>query len=480
LGGLAFVFYDLETTGADKRFDQILQFAAVLTDDDLNVVDQFEIRSRLLPHIVPSPGAMMVTGVRVNQLVDPSIPSHFEMCTKIHQVLSDWSPATMVGYNSLRFDEEFLRQAFYASLLPIYLTNTAGNSRLDALTLVLATRAFRPEALNWPLDEDGKIRFKLDRLAPVNGFAHDNAHDALADVRATIHLTRLIKERAPDVWAAGMAYRTKAAATAYVEREKVFVASRLRAAIQTSTLVTALAANPNQPSEVFVFDLQFDPALLTTMPEDELTELIAGTPRPVTSIRLNTCPLFMPVEAVGSLAVGYALGMEELLRRATLVTGDAGLRQRLIKVALAGRTPFAESPHVEDQIYAGFYNRTDQALIDEFHKSDWIRRFELARLFADQRLRTLARRLVYCEAPSVVPAKDRERYGHAIAARISGKDEGVERCWTTLPQAIEEARGLLRDPACDKTGFIQEHLDHLSGWIEETHGILRLVSTLSC
>ncbi|MFI0849290.1 hypothetical protein [Mesorhizobium sp. IMUNJ 23232] len=129
--------------------------------------------------------------------------------------------------------------------------------------------------------------------------------------------------------------------------------------------------------------------------------------RPVTSIRLNTCPLFMPVQAVGSLAPGYELGMDEPLRRATLVTGDTGLRQRLIKVASAGRTPFPESAHVEDHIYAGFYSRTDHALIDEFHKSDWTRPFELVGSFADQRLRTLARRLVYCEAPGVLLAKER-------------------------------------------------------------------------
>lgn len=83
-----FIFYDTETTGADRSFDQILQFAAALTDDDLNVVDSFEIRCRLLPHIVPSPGAMVVTGVRVDQLFDLQIPSHYEMCRRIYEVLT--------------------------------------------------------------------------------------------------------------------------------------------------------------------------------------------------------------------------------------------------------------------------------------------------------------------------------------------------------------------------------------------------------
>src|SRR5918994_3164957 len=131
---MAFIFYDTETTGADRCFDQILQFAAVLTDDELHAVDEFEIRCRPLPHIVPSPKAMLVTGVSVEQLFNSGTASHFEMCGRIHEVLGNWSPATFVGYNSLSFDEELLRRAFYSSLLPIYLTKTDGNSRLDVLT----------------------------------------------------------------------------------------------------------------------------------------------------------------------------------------------------------------------------------------------------------------------------------------------------------------------------------------------------------
>jgi exodeoxyribonuclease-1 len=141
---MAFIFYDTETTGADPKFDQILQFAAILTDDDFNPVDQLEIRSRLLPHIVPMPKAMEVTGVTVVQLIDHETPSHFEMTSQIHAKLSAWAPAILVGYNSVKFDEELLRRAFYQSLLPIYLTNTGGNARLDILTVARATHLFAP------------------------------------------------------------------------------------------------------------------------------------------------------------------------------------------------------------------------------------------------------------------------------------------------------------------------------------------------
>ena len=87
---MAFIFYDTETTGVETRFDQILQFAAIRTDDDFNILDRFEIRSSLSPHILANPVAMNVTGISVGQLHDPSIPSHFAMCQQIHKVISDW------------------------------------------------------------------------------------------------------------------------------------------------------------------------------------------------------------------------------------------------------------------------------------------------------------------------------------------------------------------------------------------------------
>ena len=192
---MPFVFYDTETTGSDTFYDQILQFAAIRTDDALNELDRFEIRCRIQPHILPAPGALIVTGVTLDQLSDPALSSHFDMATAIHEKLTAWSPAVFAGFNSLEFDEDLLRQAFYQSLLPPYLTNTNGNSRLDVMRLALAIHEFEPGHLEIPRRADGATTFKLDRLAPANGFLHPNAHDAMADVEATIFLARLMKEK---------------------------------------------------------------------------------------------------------------------------------------------------------------------------------------------------------------------------------------------------------------------------------------------
>src|SRR6266851_1359429 len=108
---MSFVFYDTETTGTDRTFNQILQFAAIRTDEDLNEIERFDIRCRLLPHVVPSPGAMRVTGVSVAQLTNVELPTHYIMMRAIRDKLLSWSPGLFIGYNSMGFDEHLLRQA---------------------------------------------------------------------------------------------------------------------------------------------------------------------------------------------------------------------------------------------------------------------------------------------------------------------------------------------------------------------------------
>src|SRR5262245_43951264 len=175
---MTFVFYDTETTGTDTSFDQILQFAAVRTDDEFNELDSFEIRCRLLPHIIPAPGALLATRVTPDLLTDSTLPSHYKAVCKIADKLERWSPATFVGYNSISFDEKLLRQAFYQNLKPIYLTNTQGNKRADILRLVDAAIVCAPNSIAVPLSEKRRVTRRLDKLAPINGFDHAHAHDA--------------------------------------------------------------------------------------------------------------------------------------------------------------------------------------------------------------------------------------------------------------------------------------------------------------
>ena len=158
---MSFVIYDVETTGLTKGFDQIVEFASVRTDSTLDITDEFQIRCRLMPHVIPSPEAMRVTRLRIKQLLDRSLPSHYAMVTEVRGVLESWCPTLFLGYNSLSFDEEFLRQAFYQCLYSPFLTNTHGSARADVLNLCRLTAALRPDVVKPAHDESGRAVFKL-------------------------------------------------------------------------------------------------------------------------------------------------------------------------------------------------------------------------------------------------------------------------------------------------------------------------------
>ena len=133
-------------------------------------------------------------------LTNHALPSHYEAMSDVHAKLSEWPPSIFVGYNSISFDKNLLRQAFYQTLQPIYLTNTGGNTRTDILRITHAVATFAPNAIALPLGDSRKQVFKFDQLLPASGFDHENAHDTMGDVESTTHLAKLIRDQASDVW----------------------------------------------------------------------------------------------------------------------------------------------------------------------------------------------------------------------------------------------------------------------------------------
>ncbi|WP_395663157.1 exonuclease domain-containing protein, partial [Aestuariivirga sp.] len=429
---MAFVFYDTETTGSDTFYDQILQFAAIRTDDALNEIDRFEIRCRIQPHILPAPGALLVTGVALDQLSDPVLPSHFEMAATIHEKLSAWSPAVFAGYNSLEFDEDLLRQAFYQSLLPPFLTNTNGNSRLDIMRLALAVHEFEPGRLEIPQRADGAPTFKLDRLAPTNGFLHPNAHDALADVEATIYLAQLMKERAPWLWEHLLRMGQKAEAVRHARSAAVRLYTDFPYNKPNHWLVSAIAVDPQNNGNVIAFNLAHDPAELPSVSDDSLRKWAATKPKPLRTIKASSCPILLDLERARDRIELMKIGEPEIMRRAQLLQGSPELRHRLLQAYVATREVYEQSPWLEGQIYRGFPGARDAALMRDFHRGSWPARAEIAGLFEDDRYRKIARRIVFGHRPDLLDNGTRRAFSTAIAQRWL--TEGKAK-WLTLERA---------------------------------------------
>ncbi|WP_375697595.1 exonuclease domain-containing protein [Pseudophaeobacter sp. TrK17] len=424
-----FAFFDLETTGTSPAFDHPLQFAAILTDAEFKEIERVNLRCRLAPHVIPSPQALAVTGVRPHQLVAPELPSLFEFAQELTTLVSRWAPAIWTGFNSIRFDEEMLRQMFYQNLQPeIFATQFNGNARFDIMTAVFAVFQRRPDLLHWPVDETGRVRFKLDRLAPENGFEGHNAHDALGDVEATIHLARLIAKRAPDLWQQLLANRDKSHVQALLDRfEPLELIGRFAGGPPnaiTGCLCGYAAKNQNQ---AYLFDLDaMDPEELITASDADLMAATEAEPRPLRSISINKVPMLLPPTTV----------TDEQRRRAQALAEAPKLRQRLIAAMAAHypADPDTAPQHVEQQIFNGFYGWNDKARLKEFQGADWPRRQEIVATFEDARLRQLGSRLVAFYAPNLLSASGRRRYIAWRRERLNAPlDAEVE--WMTSDKA---------------------------------------------
>jgi exodeoxyribonuclease-1 len=395
---MSLVFYDTETTGVDAHFDQILQFAAIKTDAFFEEVDRFEIRCRLLPHVVPAPEAMIVNGVRAAQLIDASKPTHYEMVRKIVTRLKAWSPAIFAGWNTLKFDEELFRQALYKTLHRPYLTNTNGNNRTDVMKMVQACSIYSPGTLKIPTETNGKPVFKLIRVAAENGFKHKKAHDALEDVQATIFLAKMVSECASKIWSAFMRFSKKASVIAFLGEEKIFCFTEYGHGTLNTFVVTALDQRPNSP-EWIVFDLAVDPEPLQSLSDDKLASKCQWPQSPLRALKTNAAPMIFSIDDAPTALPALVIGQDELERRANFLKNKPEFIKRLLAFHETNQKEFPPAQHVEGQIYDGFPDDTDHNLMDAFHIADWSKRAEIANQFADHRLKKLGNRLALHPPP---------------------------------------------------------------------------------
>lgn len=196
--GKRYLFYDIETSGFNPAFDQIIQFAAILTDAEFAEAERHNILIRVRPDVAPSPGALLTHRIPVEKTLADGLPE-YEAIVAIHRLLN--RPDTIsIGYNSLDFDDKFLRFSFYRNLLTPYTHQWAnGCGRMDLYPITIMYWLYRPESVQWPRI-NGEVRLKLELLSALNDLAEGPAHDALVDVEATVALARRLREAEPAFW----------------------------------------------------------------------------------------------------------------------------------------------------------------------------------------------------------------------------------------------------------------------------------------
>ena len=433
-----FVFYDFETTGTSVTYAQPLQFAAIVTDENFNALDTVNLRCRIAPHILPAPYALKVTNLAPEQVTNNNLQTAFEFAQNLYQFLEKWQPAIWLGYNTINFDEPMLRQLFYQNLQPnIYATSMNGNSRLDVTKMVWTTHSLRPGILTFPENNNCKTSFKLDQLAPANGFAHENAHDALADVEATIFILNKIRSADPEFFDDLVRTQDKEYIGSLLRSfEPVQVTLRFGGAPPKIYHGCYCGTNIQNKNEIAFADFDaIDVEALVGLSDPEILEAITQSPKIIRPLRLNNSETFMRVDDPIALQRSFC---EKISRSDYFVSlVSAILSQRFEAVEEEGDVS------VEEKIHGGFYSRHDQEVLAEFQTADWQRRQELVEQFEDKRLVQLGRRLIVFYAPHLLSEEQKSALKSFVKAKWESTDPDAD--WTKICDVQDDLNELKTD-----------------------------------
>jgi len=373
-----FFWHDYETFGADPRRDRPSQFAGIRTDANLEIVGEpVMVYCKPPRDMPPQPAACLITGI-APQMAEREGLSEADFAAVVHEQLA--MPGTCgVGYNSLRFDDEFTRHLLYRNFYEPYAREYEnGNSRWDLIDLVRLCQALRPEGIHWPLREDGTPSFKLEHLATANQLKQDRAHDALSDVEALIGLARLIRTHQPKLWDWYFGLRRKQRVFELLDvaamTPVVHVSSRYPASRQCLTVVVPLAAHPSRAGEVIVYDLSVDPTDLLSLEHGDIADRVftsrADLPEGVErialrTIRANHAPALAPLSVLkGVDHARLGLDMAMVDRHLAMLRDAPDLAEKLRRVyGSAAELPPAGDPELA--LYGGFLPDADRRLLAE-------------------------------------------------------------------------------------------------------------------
>nr|WP_105738040.1 exodeoxyribonuclease I [Cronobacter dublinensis] len=368
-----FLFHDYETFGKSPSLDRPAQFAALRTDENFNVIGEPEVfYCKPADDYLPQPEAVLITGI-TPQVALARGENEAEFARRIHALFT--VPKTcVVGYNNVRFDDEVTRNIFYRNFYDPYAWSWQhDNSRWDLLDVMRACYALRPEGIVWPENSDGLPSFRLEHLTVANGIEHANAHDAMADVHATIAMAQLVKTRQPRMFDYLYTYRSKQKLATLIDivqmKPLVHVSGMFGAWRGNTSWIAPIAWHPDNRNAVIVVDLAGDISPLLELDADALRERLY-TPKaalgddsavPVKLVHLNKCPVLAQANTLRPEdAERLGIDRQHCLNNLKVLRDAPQVREKLVAL-FAEAPPFPPTSNVDAQLYDGFFSDADRA-----------------------------------------------------------------------------------------------------------------------
>ena len=468
-----FLWHDYETFGANTRSTRPAQFAAIRTDADLNPLGEpVMLYCQPANDFLPEPEACLITGITPQECLEKGIPEH-QFAAQIEQLLS--FPGTVgVGYNTIRFDDEITRFMFWRSLIDPYAREWQNDcGRWDILDVVRTAYALRPDGITWPTKPDGKPSFKLTDLTAANGLAHESAHDALSDVRATIALARLVKTAQPRLFdfCFGLHKKdrvlaelglptTQANAKPFWHISGMFAPER-----GCLALMWPLAMHPGNKNELLAWDLSQDPTELASLNAAQIqqrlftrsADLPEGVSRlPIKSVHLNKSPMVMSNLKVLSEPMAQRWGIDVPGQLENAVKARDLPDMSAIWAEVFKREP-GRPVDVDEDLYGGFVSNADRRRLNDLRSSPPEQLAKARPAFEDTRLSELLWRYRARNFPASLTVEEAAAWEAHRAARLQEGEGGaltltalfdqLDQLAETADEHGEEVLGALYDYA---------------------------------
>ena len=373
------LWYDFESFGIDPKYDKAVQFAAIRTDLDLNILEKDMFYCAISSDYLPSPFACLVTKI-TPQISKEKGLSEYEFCKKIYYLMSQKGTKTS-GYNTIRYDDELARYMFFRNYFPPYDREYKNkNSRWDIIDLVRSCYALRPDGINFPKKEDGSVSFKLEDLTKANNITQENAHDALDDVKATIELAKLIKQKQEKLYdyffhTIGDKPKVKELIDKNLRKNYlVHISNKYLAKNFCLNLIIPIFYHPTNSNAVVCINLLDDISFIDQIKNEDLIDHLYAKKEqqkkrlPIKIVHLNKCPMLVGINILDQKATQKLnIDFKQVEQNLTHLQNNNFYQEKFINLFTNNFNDENQEAPASTKLYQGFIESKDQQRANQMH-----------------------------------------------------------------------------------------------------------------
>ena len=448
------ILYDSETTNS-SIFGSIIEFGAVVVDKNLKELEKVSIRGRLPEGEVPSAKALLVNSTSVDLLTKGNF-SHYDFMGAIERFFSKYTPSLIMGWHNTNFDRRMLHHNFFRNNRYPYITHVSPNQEHDGLHIARAAQTLNPETLKTELTDAGNPSLALESLARMQGFDTSASHTAYADAHNSLMILRIIKNKHKDNWETFLKTSTKASVETLLKREGIY--SIFENVKGRNMMYLACTLHPNHcfheryESWGYLWDCRRDPEPFLNLSVNQLRDTLKKfSPKALRVLKINKAPIVLDKKFALKQKPYSDLDLSTILKRAKQVRDNENFCKniQIINREIADekeQTKSQEDLVQEETLYKKYIPNQDSKLFKTWHSSSWEDKLRLLDKFQDKRCSWFGQKIIYQEAPQILPNDLYKNIKREIARRILSKNKEK---WQTINMAYTEI-DYLRDQASNR------------------------------